>query len=242
MSALSARALPRRLAAVTVSAGLAFAGVTAVTPSPARAATASTPAATAISFGLAQLGKPYSWGATGPSSYDCSGFTQAAYRAAGITIPRVSRDQYRNLPHVARTNWRPGDLIFFASDRSRPSTIHHVAIFMGAGWMMDAPRRGTVVQVRPIYSSGLMRYAARPGSPNRGLLDIQSTATGTSVRALQKRLRANGYGISVTGEFDAGTRRAVAAARERFDLPSSSTVGWRFWRTVVANGTHTRVS
>lgn len=238
MSALSARALPRRLAAAGATAGLAFTGLAVATPSPAHAATASTPAASAISFGLTQLGKPYKWGATGPSAYDCSGFTQAAYRAAGISIPRVSRDQYANLPHVARANWRPGDLIFFASDRSRPSSIHHVAIYMGRGWMMDAPHDGTVVQVRPIYTSGLMSYAARPASHDRGLLDIQDTATGTSVRALQKRLQANGYGVSVTGDFDTSTRHAVAAMRERYDLPSSSTVGWVFWHAAVVHGTH----
>jgi hypothetical protein len=243
MPVLSARALPRRLAVATGAAGLVLTGFSVAAPASANAAT-TTQAAAAISFGLAQLGKPYSWGATGPNAYDCSGFTQAAYKAAGITIPRVSRYQYHYLPKVGRRYWRPGDLIFFAYDTSRPSTIHHVAIYMGSGWMMDAPHTGTVVQVRPMYYSGLMWKAARPGgSTNRALLDIASSTSGNQVKALQKRLRANGYGgVGVTGVFDTATKDAVASVRSRYDLPASSTIGWRFWHTVVAHGTHTRTS
>ncbi|MFL6138514.1 MAG: NlpC/P60 family protein [Frankiaceae bacterium] len=243
MPALRVRGLPRRLAVAAGAAGLVLTGVSVSAPAPAMAATASTSAATAIDFGLAQLGKPYRWGATGPSAYDCSGFTQAAYRAAGITIPRVSRYQYAALPKVGRHYWRPGDLIFFARDASRPSTIHHVAIFMGDGWMMDAPHDGTVVQVRPLYYRGLMWRAARPGgSTNRALLDIASATTGSQVKALQKRLRANGYGLSVTGAFDTATAKAVTSMRSRYDLPASTTIGWKFWHAVVAHGTHARSS
>lgn len=238
MSALLRRALPRRAAVVVAAAGLCLTGVSTTTSSTASAAS-STPAATAIHFALAQLGKPYVWGATGPGSYDCSGLTSAAYRAAGIAIPRVSRDQYRLLPRVSRSHWRPGDLIFFASDTSRASTIHHVAIFMGKGWMLDAPHQGTVVQIQPIHS-GLMRYAARPGGVDAApLLAVTESTTGYPVRDVQKRLRANGYlDVSVTGTYDDATRAAVSAVREEYGLAGGTYIGWRFWHLVVVNGRH----
>jgi hypothetical protein len=238
MSALLWRALPRRAAVFAAAAGLCVTGFATTTSSTA-SAVSSTPAATAIHFALAQLGKPYSWGGNGPGSYDCSGLTSAAYRAAGITIPRVSRDQYRLLPRVPKSQWRPGDLIFFASDTHDASTIHHVAIFMGAGWMLDAPHEGTVVQIQPIHS-GLMRYAARPaGVDSTPLLAVTEDTTGYAVRDLQKRLRANGYmDVSVTGTYDDATKAAVAAMREAYDLPGGTYIGWRFWHLLVVNGRH----
>jgi hypothetical protein len=237
MSATLARALPRRAAVVVAAAGLCVTGFSTATSATASAAS-STPSATAIHYALAQIGKPYRYGATGPYAYDCSGLTSAAYRAAGITIPRTSRDQYRGLPHVPRGRWRPGDLIFFASNTSRPSTVYHAAIYMGSGWMLDAPHAGTVVQIERIYG-GTMYYAARPGGMTRPLLDVSHSTTGYAVRDVQRRLRANGYSaVSVTGTYDSATSRAVSSVRSRYGLPASSTIGWRFWHTVVVHGTH----
>ncbi|MFG1808878.1 NlpC/P60 family protein [Streptomyces sp. NPDC049040] len=104
----------------------------------------SSVAAKAIAFAHDQLGKPYVWGATGPSSFDCSGLTQAAYKAAGITLPRTTGEQVGVGTRVSQSDLEPGDLIFFYSDHS------HVGIYIGEGNMIHAPHTGTVVKVAPI--------------------------------------------------------------------------------------------
>jgi cell wall-associated NlpC family hydrolase len=70
------------------------AGISGVSETPAAVAAPGSPAAVAVRFALAQLGKPYRWGATGPESFDCSGLVQTSYKAAGVGLPRVSRQQY----------------------------------------------------------------------------------------------------------------------------------------------------
>jgi peptidoglycan DL-endopeptidase CwlO len=74
-------------------------------------------------------------GAAGPSTYDCSGLVTAAYRRAGLWLPRVGREQCNVGPHVGLGGLAPGDLVFFAYNRGNPSTIHHV----GGGAMIEAP-------------------------------------------------------------------------------------------------------
>ncbi|WP_329135627.1 NlpC/P60 family protein [Streptomyces sp. NBC_01476] len=101
-------------------------------------------AAAAIQFAMAQRGKPYASGATGPSSYDCSGLTQAAYRAAGITIGRTTWDQVKDGTAVSESQLRPGDLVFFYSG------ISHVGIYIGNGQVVHAPHTGAVVEVAPM--------------------------------------------------------------------------------------------
>lgn len=211
---------------------------------PAAEATASAhPAGSVIRFGLAQLGTPYEWGATGPSSYDCSGFTQAAYRSAGITLPRTSRMQYTYGPKIAHRYWKPGDLIFFASDPAYPSTIHHVAIYMGSGIMMDAPHAGTVVQVRKIYTSGLLPYATRPaGITAHPLFNTMPYTSSADVLAVQTRLRANGYPVKVTGYYDATTVTAVKQVQAGSALFVSGIVGGMTWDQLVWHGEQTRPS
>ncbi|MER5966570.1 NlpC/P60 family protein [Streptomyces sp. NPDC002057] len=103
-----------------------------------------TRAAQAISFARAQLGKPYVWGATGPSGYDCSGLTQAAWRAAGVTLPRTTYTQINAGRRVSRAQLAPGDLIFFYSG------ISHVGLYIGGGQMIHAPRPGAPVRIAPI--------------------------------------------------------------------------------------------
>lgn len=101
-------------------------------------------AAAAISFALAQRGKPYVYGATGPGSYDCSGLTQAAYRAAGVSIGRTTYDQAKDGVTVSKADLRPGDLVFFYSGLS------HVGIYLGNGEIVHAPHTGAVVEVAPL--------------------------------------------------------------------------------------------
>ena len=108
----------------------------------------------AVRWALAQLGDPYRWGATGPDTFDCSGLTSSAYRAAGVSIPRVSRAQWGAGPHVALANLLPGDLIFYADNPSDPGTIHHVGMYIGNGLMVHAPHTGDVVRVASIWREG----------------------------------------------------------------------------------------
>jgi cell wall-associated NlpC family hydrolase len=111
----------------------------------------STAAQQAIAFARAQLGEPYQWGATGPDSWDCSGLTMMAYQSAGISLPRTSREQWTVGLHVWRiVDLEPGDLVFFAYDASDASTIHHVAIYIGDGLMVEAPHTGAVVQIASV--------------------------------------------------------------------------------------------
>ncbi|MGW0118173.1 NlpC/P60 family protein [Streptomyces sp. NPDC003327] len=98
----------------------------------------------AISFARAQLGKPYVWGATGPSGYDCSGLTQAAWRAAGVSLPRTTYTQINAGQRVSRSQLAPGDLVFFYSG------ISHVGLYIGGGRMIHAPRPGAPIRIAPI--------------------------------------------------------------------------------------------
>jgi cell wall-associated NlpC family hydrolase len=99
-------------------------------------------AARAVAFARAALGKPYVYGATGPGAYDCSGLTQAAWRAAGVSIPRTSQAQWAGLARVAPSAVQPGDLVVYNGAR-------HVALYIGNGQIIEAPRPGKVVQTAP---------------------------------------------------------------------------------------------
>ncbi|WP_037912476.1 C40 family peptidase [Actinacidiphila yeochonensis] len=105
---------------------------------------ASGRAAAAIAFALDQRGKPYLSGATGPNAYDCSGLTQAAYRAAGISIGRTTWDQVKDGTAVSEADLRPGDLVFFYSG------ISHVGIYLGNGEVVHSPHTGATVEVAPM--------------------------------------------------------------------------------------------
>ncbi|MGW0791667.1 NlpC/P60 family protein [Streptomyces sp. NPDC002911] len=98
-----------------------------------------------LAFAAAQIGKPYVWGATGPSSYDCSGLTQAAWKDAGVDLPRTTWDQVEIGTRVATADLQPGDLVFFYDD------ISHVGIYKGDGMMIHAPKPGADVREESIY-------------------------------------------------------------------------------------------
>ncbi|MEZ0493302.1 C40 family peptidase [Kineococcus sp. TBRC 1896] len=123
-------------------------------------ADASTAALGAIAAAHTREGVPYAWGATGPSTFDCSGLTQWAYAQAGVSIPRTSRQQYAGLPRVPLDQLQPGDLVFYANG-SDPSTIHHVALYLGGGKVLHAPHTGDVVRVAGVAMPGLFG-AVRP--------------------------------------------------------------------------------
>jgi cell wall-associated NlpC family hydrolase len=229
----------RTAAAVAVTA-TTLVGATVIATGQASAATSS-PASTAISYALNQLGDPYVWGANGPGSFDCSGLTSAAYASAGVYIPRTSREQYQNLPKVSRSNLQPGDLIFFAYNRSDSSSIHHVAIYLSPGWMLEAPYTGSHVRIVANNRSDQMSYGTRPSSRS-GLLTISRGEVGDNVRDMQKRLRANGYSVSTDGEYGTTTYNAVRSFQVSHGLSGSGTVGSGTWAALVANGRHNSVS
>ncbi|MGW5233522.1 C40 family peptidase [Streptomyces nodosus] len=114
-------------------------------------------AAGAIYFAQKKLGTPYLWGGNGTPEqsgrFDCSGLTKAAYESVGITLPRVANDQYNAGPHPKRSELLPGDLVFFSHDPNDSRAIHHVGIYVGGGYMIDAPRTGAVIRFDPIDTS-----------------------------------------------------------------------------------------
>lgn len=138
-------------------------------PIAARPSGGTSAAGTALAFALSQLGVPYVFGGEGPSGYDCSGLVQAAYRTAGIDLPRTAQEQYDAGPHLpASAQLQPGDLVFFGQS---PSDVTHVGIVVRAGEMVDAPHPGTVVRTEPFPTSvgaawGEDRYlgATRPAA------------------------------------------------------------------------------
>ncbi|MFB7707507.1 MULTISPECIES: NlpC/P60 family protein [unclassified Streptomyces] len=128
-------------------------------------------AAKAVTFARSQLGQPYVWGGDGAAEggFDCSGLTQAAYRKAGISIPRVAQAQYAAGPRLpAKSPFAPGDLLFFGTS---PARITHVGIYSAPGRMIDAPHPGAVVRERAFDPTtradfqGATRPAGQEGSP-----------------------------------------------------------------------------
>ncbi|HEV7653496.1 MAG TPA: NlpC/P60 family protein, partial [Mycobacteriales bacterium] len=119
----------------------------------------------AITYALAQVGKPYVWGATGPDTYDCSGLVQRSYAMAGVALPRTSREQARVGTPVDLANLLPGDLLFWAYNPADLSTVHHVAMYLGNGKIVQAPQPGEFVEVTPLWLSGFagaVRVASGP--------------------------------------------------------------------------------
>jgi cell wall-associated NlpC family hydrolase len=105
----------------------------------------TTQADKAVAFAYAQIGKPYQWGATGPNSYDCSGLVMAAWASAGVIIPRDTYEQWAGLPHIPVSDMQPGDLIIYDGEG-------HVGMYVGDGYIIDAPHTGADVERIP-YST-----------------------------------------------------------------------------------------
>jgi cell wall-associated NlpC family hydrolase len=114
-----------------------------------------TPAGKAIAFACSKLGTPYLWGGTGPR-YDCSGLTQAAWAAAGISLPRTAAEQFTAFKRVGYSQLQPGDLVFFESG------IGHVGIYLGGGRFVHSPHTGDVVKISDI-TTGFYRSEFQGG-------------------------------------------------------------------------------
>ncbi len=114
----------------------------------------------ALTFAAQQLGTPYLWGGTGSGGFDCSGLVQAAYRSAGIALPRVAQSQFDAGPAIsAAAGVEPGDLVFFGTG---PTGVDHVGLYAGAGEMIDAPHSGALVRFDDAHWPGLVGVT-RPG-------------------------------------------------------------------------------
>jgi cell wall-associated NlpC family hydrolase len=112
-------------------------------------------AAKAVAYAKAQVGKPYSYGASGPGSFDCSGLTMMAWAQAGISLPHSSSAQSSSTRHVSSSEIQPGDLVFYYSP------VSHVAIYVGGGQQVAATHTGDYVRLQPLHS-GIVGYG-RPG-------------------------------------------------------------------------------
>jgi cell wall-associated NlpC family hydrolase len=149
----------RALVALTLGAGMTLTSVVATAPAASAASAAVTApthaAKVALDTALAQQGKPYAWGGSGPNSFDCSGLTTFAYRAAGIALPRTSKAQSAVGAPVSRNALQPGDLVFFYSP------VSHVGIYIGGGQMVHAPSSGSVVKTVSVDAMGQFAGARR---------------------------------------------------------------------------------
>lgn len=117
-------------------------------------------ASTAIAFAYAQLGEPYVWGAAGPDAWDCSGLTMGSWAAAGVYLPHYSVAQYAAVQHISFNELQPGDLVFWGSTSS-PSSIYHVALYIGNDQIIQAPHTGAYVEVSGLYDWILPNFYGR---------------------------------------------------------------------------------
>lgn len=145
-------------AAAQQQTGSATTGTSGTSGTSAADSSYATKADKAIAFARAQIGKPYVWGATGPGSYDCSGLTQAAWKAADVALPRTTYDQVNVGTTVALADIKPGDLVFFYDD------ISHVGLYIGNGMMIHAPKPGAYVREESIFYGGesIIHSVVRP--------------------------------------------------------------------------------
>ena len=109
-------------------------------------------ASIAINWACHQIGKPYKWASAGPNSFDCSGLTMMAWKQAGVSLPHQSAEQRTVMPAVSESSLRPGDLIFYFNP------VHHVAIYVGNGWVVNAPRVGDHVRMARVHDWPVRSY------------------------------------------------------------------------------------
>lgn len=116
-------------------------------------------AARAIAFAKDQLGEQYLWAAAGPDRWDCSGLTMMAWRQGGVSLPHYSVAQYAQTEHIGVGDLRPGDLVFWGDS---PGSIHHVAMYLGNGQIIHAPRTGRPVEIDSMYYWVPPNFFGRP--------------------------------------------------------------------------------
>jgi cell wall-associated NlpC family hydrolase len=185
----------------------------------------------AMAFAKRQIGKPYVWGGTGPKGYDCSGLQMTSYLHAGLSLPRVSAAQYAGAgPYVPLNQAKQGDLLFYASDVTKPSTVYHVVMYVGNGKILDAPQTGEKVQIQPMWTTDLLPLAVRPVA---GLtLPVKSGSTGWTVTQLQQDLNRHGAALAVDGGYGAATEAAVRTWQKSHQVKPTGVVHVTTWLTL----------
>lgn len=132
-------------------------GTGSLRPWPCPATYAPTPGYQAAAWACSQAGIPYVWAAAGPDAYDCSGLTAQAWAQVGVYLPHNSAAQRRSMPYVDQADLQVGDLVYYGGD------LHHVAIYVGDGKIMQAPQAGDVVRMSDMRSPGSIHSYGRPG-------------------------------------------------------------------------------
>ena len=110
----------------------------------------------AVKYAFSQVGKVYQWGADGPNTFDCSGLTMAAWKAAGVVLPHNAARQKKTVTPIGRAELRPGDLVFYYKD------VSHVGMYIGDGRVVEAPRAGERISMRLLDYAPIVGY----GRPN----------------------------------------------------------------------------
>ncbi|MGI5180653.1 NlpC/P60 family protein [Dactylosporangium sp. CA-152071] len=110
------------------------------------------PAGRAVRYAYSQLGKVYRWGADGPDTFDCSGLTMAAWKAAGVVLPHNAARQKKTVTPIGREELRPGDLVFYYKD------VSHVGMYIGDGRVIEAPREGERISMRLLDYAPIVGY------------------------------------------------------------------------------------
>lgn len=144
--------LRRSLIHVLIVVGALFASTLVATPS----ASAMSPSTRHLVMKIAKSkkGTPYRYGATGPRSFDCSGYTRWVFARVGRHLPRTSRAQSAAVRHVSRSHRRTGDLVFFSSH----GRVYHVGIYAGHNSIWHAPHTGSVVHRERLWTSRGVHY------------------------------------------------------------------------------------
>ncbi|RPF45503.1 NlpC/P60 family protein [Streptomyces sp. Ag109_G2-6] len=166
---------------------------------PARTTPPTAAGNSALRYAAAQIGKPYVWGAEGPGSFDCSGLTSQAWEHAGRSIPRTSQEQWAQLPRVPLDRLRPGDLVVYFPKAT------HVALYVGDGKVIQAPRPGAKVKVSPIAANPLLG-AVRPDPDGTPLAEFTPPPLPDASAA------GDDAGYDADGEPSAASAPAAASA------------------------------
>ncbi|MFF2331489.1 MULTISPECIES: C40 family peptidase [unclassified Streptomyces] len=130
---------------------LAAVGGTMLAPGATTQAQAATLSLKALKIAASKKGSPYSWGATGPSRFDCSGLTVYSFKKAGKKLPRTAQQQYNKTRHISASHRQRGDLVFFHYGHG----IYHVGIYAGKGRIWHSPRSGAVVRLEKIWTKSV---------------------------------------------------------------------------------------
>lgn len=172
---------------------------------------ASGAASVAVTYARTALGKPYAYGATGPRSYDCSGLTQAAWRAAGVAIPRTSQAQWAGLTRVSPSAVRPGDLVVYNGAR-------HVALYIGGGRVIEAPRPGKSVQTAPWRSGWYATHFTGVVRPAGTSVVVENTAPRSESAPAAPKRRPPAAAMA-TGRYTVRAGDTLSAIAEEHGFP-----------------------